>query len=98
MGLILALLQVVDGLLTAIGVAHLGTEIEGNMIVRVLMEQLGYIPALVLIKTVALGVIVGICSLSRKVQWLGMAMKAVIFIYVTAAVIPWSFVIAKHIL
>ncbi len=98
LGIILAALQILDGVLTAIGVAHLGTEIEGNTLLRVMMEHLGYIPALILIKTIALGVIVSICVLSRKVQWLPLAMKAVIFIYVGAAVIPWTFVITKHIL
>ncbi|MBN8548175.1 MAG: hypothetical protein J0M12_02545 [Deltaproteobacteria bacterium] len=98
LGLILALLQILDGVLTAVGVAHLGTEVEGNTLIRFLMEHLGYIPALVVIKTVALGVIAGICVLSSKVQWLEFAMKAVICIYLGAAIIPWGFVIAKHIL
>lgn len=98
LGAILALLQILDGVLTAIGVAHLGTEVEGNTLIRFLMEHLGYIPALVLIKTVALMVITGICVLSSKVQWLGFAMKAVICIYVGAAIVPWAFVIAKNIL
>lgn len=98
LGLVLATLQIVDGILTGIGVAHLGTEVEGNSFIRMLMEHLGYIPALVLIKTIALMVIAGICALSSRVQWLSFAMKTVIFIYLSAAVIPWTFVIAKHIL
>lgn len=98
LGAALAVLQVLDGVLTAIGVAHLGTEVEGNTLIRFLMEHLGYIPALVLIKTVALGVIAGICVLSSRVHWLSFAMKAVICIYIGAAIIPWTFVIAKNIL
>lgn len=98
LGIALAILQVLDGVLTAIGVAHLGTEVEGNALIRYFMEHLGYIPALVVIKSIALLVIVGICALSRQVQWLPMAMKSIIVIYLAAAVIPWSFIIAKHIL
>jgi hypothetical protein len=98
LGLVLAALQILDGVLTAVGVAHLGTEVEGNTLIRFLMEHLGYIPALVLIKTIALGVITGICVLSSRVEWLGFAMKTVILIYLGAAIIPWTLVIAKHIL
>lgn len=98
LGLILAGLQVTDGVLTAIGVSHLGVHVEGNFIIRALMEQIGAIPALLIIKGIALAVIVGICGLATQVRWLTLAMRAIIVIYVGAAVIPWSVVIAKHIL
>ena len=35
---VMALLQVLDGLLTAIGVTHLGTAAEGNILIRHLMQ------------------------------------------------------------
>ncbi|MBX7144418.1 MAG: DUF5658 family protein [Oligoflexia bacterium] len=98
LGLILAALQVMDGVLTAVGVIHLGVHVEGNVIIRTLMEQIGAIPALLIIKGVALAVIVGICGMAAHVKWLTLAMRAIIVIYVGAAVIPWSVVIAKHIL
>jgi len=98
LGLILAALQVMDGILTGIGVSHLGTEVEGNLLIRNLMEMMGYIPALLVVKGVALAVILGICLLSSRVSWLSLAMKAIIFIYLGAAVVPWTFVIARHIL
>lgn len=98
LGLVLASLQVIDGVLTGIGVSHFGIEIEGNILIRSLMEQIGYVQALILVKGFALAVIVAICSLAGKVKWLGFAMRGIAIIYIAAAVIPWSFVIAKHIL
>jgi hypothetical protein len=98
LGLILAFLQILDGVLTAVGVSHFGTSIEGNVLIRHLMEQVGYVEALILVKGFALCVIAALCTLAGKVRWLGLAMRGIAVIYVTAAVIPWSFVIAKHIL
>ena len=98
LGFVLAALQIADGVLTALGVSKLGTGVEGNVLIRALMDQIGYIPALCVVKLVALFVILGICLLSSKVQWLSKAMKCIIAIYLGAAVLPWSFIIVKHIL
>jgi hypothetical protein len=98
LGLVLAVLQVIDGVFTGIGVSHFGTEIEGNILIRSLMEQIGFVEALIVVKGFALVVIVAICSLAGKVKWLGFAMRGIAVIYIAAAVIPWSYIIAKHIL
>ena len=54
LGVLLAILQLWDGVLTGIGMLHWGTGMEGNLFLRFLMEQFGYITALVLIKCAAL--------------------------------------------
>ncbi|MFM1848957.1 MAG: hypothetical protein RL417_2431 [Pseudomonadota bacterium] len=98
LGLILAILQVLDGYLTGIGVYHFGTDIEGNVLLRSLMESYGFVPTLVMTKTVALGIIVLLCSMCTQVSWLRSALKAVIAIYVVGAVIPWCYIVSQHIL
>lgn len=93
LGLILAALQVLDGLLTAIGVSHLGTSAEGNMLIRHLMEAWGYGPALIAIKSLALMIVALLCFLATSVSWVRFAMKGVIALYLLAAIIPWSTII-----
>ncbi|RMG44535.1 MAG: hypothetical protein D6719_01665 [Candidatus Dadabacteria bacterium] len=90
LGALLCLLQILDGILTGIGVFHFGTTIEGNALLRALMENWGYVNALVFVKSLAILIILSLCSLSRMVSWLPKAMKAVIVIYLAAAIIPWT--------
>ena len=89
--LVMSVLQIGDGILTGIGVARFGTHAEGNMIIKYAMDSIGYIPALILIKGFALVVIAGLFSMSPKVSWLPQAFKAVIAIYLGAAIIPWTY-------
>ena len=98
LGSILAVLQILDGYLTAIGVYHFGTDIEGNMLLRYLMESYGFVPTLVIAKTIALGIIATLCSMSSYVHWLGSALKLVIAVYLVGAVIPWCYIVSNHIL
>lgn len=96
LAIVLAVLQVLDGVLTGIGIMHWGVGAEGNLIVRTIMEQLGFVPALVLVKSAALVVIALLCYLSKNVLWIGTALKAVIAIYLCAAIIPWTSLILTH--
>ena len=96
LGLILALLQIADGLLTALGMSHYGTNMEGNLLLRELMHLVGFIPALVMVKTVAIGVVTGLCLHAYSVSWLKPAFKIVIGLYITFAVLPWSVILATE--
>jgi hypothetical protein len=98
LGIILALMQVADGVLTAIGMSLFGTGAEGNALLRFLMEQLGFIPALVLAKSFAVIVTCILCLLSNRVQWIRHAMKGVIGVYLLAAVIPWTVILLSGVL
>lgn len=90
---ILIILQISDGILTGLGMNMFGTAAEGNIFLRALMESWGYIPALVICKSVAIGVIAGLCCLSTVVAWLPKAMRGVIAIYLVAAIIPWTYIL-----
>lgn len=96
LSIILALLQVSDGVLTGMGMSMFGTAAEGNLLLRTLMEAWGYIPALFIAKSFAILVIAGLCYLSTVVSWLPRAMRCVIAVYVLAAVIPWTYILLTH--
>ena len=80
-GISLAILQVLDGVLTGIGMYQFGTNAEGNALLRVLMEQMGYIPALVTAKCIAIGIIATLCGISGRVSWLKYALAGLCFVY-----------------
>ena len=87
---VMALLQVLDGLLTAVGVTHLGTAAEGNVLIRHLMHEVGALPALAIVKGIAVIVVGMLCLLAGTVAWLAMAFRYMICLYVGAAILPWS--------
>jgi uncharacterized membrane protein len=97
LGLILIVLQIADGVLTGFGMSFFGTQMEGNVLLRTLMHEIGVIPALVLVKSLAIAVVIVLVQLSSQVSWLPMALKGVIGLYMLAAVIPWSVILATHI-
>jgi len=97
LGSILAILQILDGLLTGLGMYYFGTSAEGNPLLRMLMENYGYVNALVLTKLFALGVIGALCMLASKVSWISMAFKGVIAIYLLFAVIPWTVILLTRV-
>jgi hypothetical protein len=89
LGFIVAVLQVADGVLTGVGMAHFGLHMEGNIILRTLMHHLGYVPALLLVKTIAVGVVASLCIHGWRVRWLKHALRGIIALYLFVAVIPW---------
>lgn len=97
LGIILIVLQIADGVLTGFGMSFFGTQMEGNVLLRTLMHEIGVVPALVLVKSLAIAVVIVLVQLSSQVQWLPMALKGVIGLYMLAAVIPWSVILANHI-
>ena len=97
LGSILAVLQILDGILTTLGVSHFGTDAEGNVILRSLMEIIGHVPALIVAKSLAIAVIATLCVLSKKITWVGRAFKFVIGIYLFAAIIPWTMILVTRV-
>jgi len=96
LGLLLILLQLADGVLTAMGMAQFGLNAEGNVLLQSLMHRIGYIPALVFAKGLAVLVVCTLCVLSNRIAWIGSAMKVVIGIYFFAAVLPWTVLLWTH--
>lgn len=97
LGMILIALQIMDGLLTGFGMNFFGTDMEGNVFLRSVMHLIGVVPALIVVKSGAISVIIVLVNLCSQVKWLPLAMKGVIGLYLLAAVIPWSIILANHI-
>ena len=93
---ILVVLQLFDGILTARGVSILGIESEGNLIIRNLMYFLGIAPALLVVKTVAISIVVALGVISESVPWLCGALRGLAVVYLGAAVVPWCIINSLH--
>jgi hypothetical protein len=89
LGLFIIALQILDGVLTGLGIAHFGTNMEGNPILRGLMHEVGFIPAITIVKGIAIATVTGLCLFADRVSWLRRAFRGVIAIYLVFAIIPW---------
>lgn len=92
-GITLVFLQILDGLLTGIGVANFGPTIEANLLIRGLIISLGIVPALLLIKGIAIIIVGTLCTMAHRVHWLASALKFIIVLYLFAAIVPWTLVL-----
>ena len=98
LGIILTTLQILDGLLTGIGMAQYGTAMEGNILLRSLMTAIGYAPALFLVKGASVALIVLLCHQTTKISWLKPALYGVMALYVLGAVVPWTYILVTDLL
>lgn len=87
---ILALLQILDGGFTLLGVSEYGASVEGNFLVRTLINELGVIGGICSAKVVALVIILALVTLNPKVRWLKSAMSCLCVVYLVGAILPWS--------
>jgi hypothetical protein len=94
---LLVLLQVLDALLTAIGLdIKGGVSGEGNGFLRYGMSVFGVIPTLVLAKSFAVIFIGALSILSSKVSWIETAMTGLVALYLFAAILPWTMIIVLN--
>ncbi len=92
-GLFLAFLQLLDGVLTLIGVSRFGASVEGNPLLRILMVEFGYVTTLSAMKLAAI-VMVGVLTFAtRSLPWIKDAMAAIAGIYIVAAIAPWTYIL-----
>lgn len=96
LGLVLGILQILDGLMTGLGVSLFGTAAEGNPLLRCLMENCGIAPTLYTAKTMAILCVYLICRLSIKVSWAQNALRGLVCIYLLFAVSPWFKILLEH--
>jgi hypothetical protein len=98
LGIILVVLQVLDGILTGVGMAQYGLHMEGNALLRMLMSYIGYIPALILTKCIAIGIITVLCDQAFRVRWLKYAFGTIIIMYAALAIAPWTYMLTRDLL
>ena len=83
--LIFILTQVADGLLTYLGIKIFGTAIEGNPLVAWYVAAYGAGVALIGAKGFAVA-----CAFALHLRAMHRTIGALILVYLTAALLPWS--------
>ena len=97
-GVALAVCQLLDGLLTYIGLSLMGVHMEGNGLLRSLMLSYGMAPALFFVKIIALALAVGLALHSHRRRWMRPVLLGVVAFYLVLAVVPWTILISKELL
>jgi hypothetical protein len=82
------LAQVLDGLLTYVGVSLYGPQLEGNPVVAWLMATLGHGPGLAAAKVTA-----SVFGIVLHLTAVHMAVAILAAFYVVVAIVPWTLII-----
>jgi hypothetical protein len=93
LGGLLCLLQALDGIFTSIGISRFGIDIEGNPLVRLLMEEYGQLMVLALLKALSVGSIVLLTCFTNRIVWLNSAMGMLNCAYLFMAILPWTYLL-----
>lgn len=94
---ILITIQVLDGILTSMGITLHGIPAEGNPVLRSMMNQIGVGATLISAKGLAIIMSVYLVSLTSKIHWLRFALKATTILYLGMAIIPWTIILFSEI-
>lgn len=97
-GLALAACQIMDGLLTYVGLSLFGVNMEGNDLLRSLMHFYGMAPALFTVKFVALAIAVLLAFQAHRRKWMRPILVGVVGFYLVLAVLPWTVLISKEVI
>lgn len=97
-GTALALCQLLDGLLTYIGLSLLGIHMEGNGFMRSLMYYYGMAPALFFVKLFAMAIAIGLALHSHNRRWMRPVLIGIVAFYLILAVVPWTIIISKELM
>jgi uncharacterized membrane protein len=95
LGLTLAFCQVLDGLLTYLGLRLLGVEMEGNNFLRELMHAYGMVPILFVAKSSAIFLAGILMFNAHRRKWIRPIILFLAVIYMALAVVPWVVVISN---
>jgi len=92
-GMFLALLQILDGMLTNMGINQFGVSIEGNPMLRSMMLEYGHVPTLAVVKIISIILVLTLTVYSGRIPWVKNALGAVTGIYLVAAIAPWTYIL-----
>ena len=93
LGMFLSLLQIIDGMLTNMGVTQFGVQIEGNPFLRSMMLEFGHVPTLTAVKVMSIMLVITLTVYSGRIPWVKHALKAITGIYIAAAIVPWTYIL-----
>jgi hypothetical protein len=96
LGILLAALQVTDGVLTAAGMFRLGTSMEANAMLRSLMSEIGIVPTLVIAKLLCIVIIASLVAVHKRVNWMREALLALVVTYSCLAIVPWMIILSHE--
>ena len=96
LGLILTACQVLDGILTYIGIYLMGAHMEGNAFLRQLFEVYGTAPSLLVVKILAIALITWLTLYSHNHKWIRAYILLIIIVYLWVAILPWVYIISHH--
>ena len=89
-------LQIVDGMLTSIGMTRFGIHGEGNPFLRGLMSNYTPDHVLLVVKSIAVLIILALSYIARKISWIKDLIGTLSCIYLFAAIIPWVYVLTFY--
>lgn len=95
LGLFLAVCQILDGILTYIGLGMAGIEMEGNRLLGSMMYFYGVAPAIFMVKCAALILVGALTFYAHNRPWVRTLIAVAIAIYLVFAVIPWTYIISE---
>ena len=97
LGAALAGCQVLDGILTYVGLKILGVHTEGNTFLLQLMHAYGMVPALCAAKFMAI-LLAGILMFhAHKRKWIRPIILLLVVVYLALAVFPWIWLISRSV-
>ena len=96
LGAALIICQIFDGALTYLGLHLLGVEMEGNKFLRELMTAYGTWSILLVIKTIAIGLVILLTFHAHRRRWIRPLIFLLVVTYTCLAVVPWVYIIADH--
>lgn len=95
LGLILIGCQILDGVLTYLGLRLYGVHMEGNAFLKELMIAYGTFTTLFFAKLFAFSCIVALTIFAHKRRWIRPLIAGMCGIYLMLAVIPWVYILSK---
>lgn len=96
LGVVLIVLQILDGILTLTGVDTYGLYAEGNPLLRGLMGNIGAIPAIVITKLMCISLVISLCIQAARAQWIAWALHGIAGLYTVCAIIPWTLILTAE--
>ena len=93
LGFVLCLMQALDGILTSLGMLRFGVAMEGNPLLRFLMQEYGQAMGLGVSKAMAIAAVVALVALARSLPWVNKALGALGAFYFFMAIVPWTYIL-----
>ena len=89
--------QLLDGLLTYLGLSLLGVHMEANAFLRELMYAYGKAPVLFAAKLAAMVMAVALTYYAHRRRWFRIVIAMLVSIYLMLAVFPWTVIILNSV-